>query len=127
VASLPEKETPLGDGSLSSDTDVSFTYFQKQFMWLLIADCQSRFLVTQKHLLNICRGLLIVTLSIAVIMRALPCMKLASTRSLEFIYLLQFSIFCCIADFLTADFKLRSKPCKLLKIFLDMLQFSFVK
>jgi hypothetical protein len=39
VASLPEKETPLGDGSLSSDTDVSFTYFQKQLMWLLIADC----------------------------------------------------------------------------------------
>jgi len=66
VASLPEKETPLGDGSLSSDTDVSFTYFQKQLMWLLIAGCQSRFLVTQKHLLNICRGLLIVSLSTAV-------------------------------------------------------------
>jgi hypothetical protein len=30
VASLPEKENPLGDGSLSSDTDVSCTYFQKQ-------------------------------------------------------------------------------------------------
>jgi hypothetical protein len=34
VASLPEKETPLGDGSLSSDTDVSFMYFQKQHKWL---------------------------------------------------------------------------------------------
>jgi len=80
VASLPEKETPLGDGSLSSDTEVSFTYFQKQLMWLLIADCQSRFLVAQKHLLNICRALHIVSLSTAVIMRALPHMKLASTR-----------------------------------------------
>jgi hypothetical protein len=71
VASLPEKETPLGDGSLSSDTDVSFTCFQKQFVWL-IADCQSRFLVAQKHLLNVCRGLLIVFLSTAIVMRALP-------------------------------------------------------
>lgn len=72
VASLPEKETPLGDGSLSSDTDVSFTYVQKQLMWLLIADRHSRFLVAQKHLLNICRGILIVSLSTAVVMRALP-------------------------------------------------------
>jgi hypothetical protein len=29
VASLSEKENPLGDGSLSSDTDVSCAYFQR--------------------------------------------------------------------------------------------------
>jgi hypothetical protein len=29
VASLSEKENPLGDGSLSSDTDVSCTNFQR--------------------------------------------------------------------------------------------------
>jgi hypothetical protein len=29
VASLSEKENPLGDGSLSSDTDVSYTDFQR--------------------------------------------------------------------------------------------------
>ena len=72
VASLPEKETPLGDGSPSSDTDVSFTYFQKQLRWLLIADCQGKFRMAQKHLLNMSRSLLIVSLSTAVVMRALP-------------------------------------------------------
>jgi len=50
-----------------------------------------------------------------------------STRYLESIYSLQFSLLYCIADFLTADFELRSKPCKLLKIFLGMLQCYFMK
>jgi hypothetical protein len=40
VASLSEKENPLGDGSLSSDTDVSCTNFQRSIKDL--ANFQSR-------------------------------------------------------------------------------------